>query len=156
MQAKEGVVDFLNRHLTVELTAINQYFLASEMCRNWGYDRLADKFRSLSREEMDDAEKLVRHILYLEGLPNLQRLNDVAVGENVMETLNAGLAAEQNAVALLTSAIAHCHNVQDFTTRAMFEEMVAEEEEHVDWFETQLGAISQVGLERYLAQQLYG
>ena len=155
MQAKEGVVDFLNRHLTVELTAINQYFLASEMCRNWGYDRLADKFRSLSREEMDDAEKLVRHILYLEGLPNLQRLNDVAVGENVMETLNAGLAAEQNAVQLLTAAIAHCAQVQDFTTRAMFEEMVAEEEGHVDWFETQMETIGQIGLELYLAQQLH-
>jgi bacterioferritin len=154
MQAKEGVLDFLNRHLTIELTAVNQYFLAAEMCSNWGYQRLYEKFRSLSMSEMEDVQKLVRHILYLDGLPNMQRLNPVPVGENVRECLDAGLAAEHNAVATLAEAIAHCANVRDFTTRGMFEEMIAEEEGHVDWFETQLETIRQIGMELYLAQQV--
>lgn len=155
MQAKAGVLDFLNRHLTVELTAINQYFLASEMCRNWGYERLAEKFRSLSLEEMQDAQALVRHILYLEGLPNMQRLNEVKVGENVMEILRAGLETERAAVAGLAEAISHCASVGDYTTRAMFEEMIQEEEGHVDWYETQLELIGQISLEHYLAQQVH-
>jgi bacterioferritin len=146
------VVDFLNRHLTVELTAVNQYFLAAEMCRNWGYEGLYQKFRSLSMEEMTDAEKLVRHILYLEGLPNMQRLNTVHAAENASEILSLGLAAEQGAVAGLREAIGHCATVGDYTTRAMLEEMIREEEEHVDWFETQIETVRQVGLERYLAQ----
>jgi bacterioferritin len=150
VQAREGVVDLLNRHLTVELTAINQYFLAAEMCRNWGYEGLYQKFRSLSMEEMEDAEKLVRHILYLEGLPNMQRLNEVRVSESVPEVFQSGLEAEMNAVAGLREAIAHCANVGDFTSRAMLEEMIREEEEHVDWFETQIETVRQVGLERYL------
>lgn len=155
MQAKAGVLDFLNRHLTVELTAINQYFLASEMCRNWGYERLAEKFRSLSLEEMQDAQALVRHILYLEGLPNMQRLNEVKIGENVMEILRAGLETERAAVAGLAEAISHCASVGDYTTRAMFEEMIQEEEGHVDWYETQLELIGQISLEHYLAQQVH-
>jgi bacterioferritin len=154
LQAKEGVLDQLNRHLTVELTAINQYFLASEICRDWGYERLADKFRALSMEEMQDAQKLVRHILYLDGLPNMQRLNEVRVGESVREILDAGLETEQAAVAGLADGIAHCTSVGDYTTRAMFEEMIQEEEGHVDWYETQLETIRQVGIERYLAQQI--
>jgi bacterioferritin len=155
MQAKEGVLERLNRHLTVELTAINQYFLHSEMCRNWGFERLANQFRELSMAEMQDAQKLVSHILYLEGIPNMQRLNDVAVGENVRELLDAGIAAERNAVAVLTEAIRHCHDAGDFTTRGMFEEMVAEEEEHVDWFETQFETINAIGMDLYLSQQMH-
>jgi bacterioferritin len=155
MQAKEGVLERLNRHLTVELTAINQYFLHSEMCKNWGFERLAGHFRELSMAEMQDAQKLVSHILYLEGIPNMQRLNDVAVGENVRELLDAGIAAERNAVAVLTEAIRHCHDAGDFTTRGMFEEMVAEEEEHVDWFETQFETINAIGMDLYLSQQMH-
>lgn len=154
MQAKEGVVERLNQHLTVELTAINQYFLASEMCRDWGYERLYEKFRSLSMEEMKDAEELVSHILFLEGLPNMQRLNEIRVGENAEETLQAGLDLERGAVEFLTEAIGHCQQVGDYKTRGMFEAMIAEEEEHVDWFETQFETIRQVGIERYLAQQI--
>jgi bacterioferritin len=106
-------------------------------------------------EEMEDAEKLVVHILFLEGLPNMQRLDEIRVGERVEEMLTAGLDTERMAVANLTEAIQHCAAVGDFSTRGMFEEMVREEEEHVDWFETQFETIRQVGMERYLAQQIH-
>jgi bacterioferritin len=154
MQAKPGVVDRLNNHLTLELTAVNTYFLQSEMMKNWGYERLGEKLRAISMEEMKDVEELIQHILYLEGLPNVQRLNDVPVGENVLECLQADLELEKAAVAGLTAAIAHCTSVEDFTTRAKFEEMIASEEEHVDYFETQLETIDQVGLHLYLSQQI--
>ena len=154
MQAKEGVVEFLNGSLTIELTAVNQYFLAAEQCANWGFPALRKLFRDLSFEEMKDCELLVRHILYLEGLPNLQRLNQVLVGENVPELFQAGLSAEHGAVDHLRQGIAHCAAVGDYTTRSIFEEMIRGEEEHVDLFETALSAIQSVGLERYLAQQL--
>src|SRR5262245_56452004 len=140
MKAREGVVDLLNQYLTVELTAINQYFLASEMCANWGLQRLHQKFRSLSLEEMKDAQELIAHILYLEGLPNLQRLNQVRVGQDVPEALQLGLENEVAAVEFLRGAIEHCARVGDFTTRAMFESTIQDEETHVDFFETQLEA----------------
>lgn len=154
MEAREGVVERLNRHLTIELTAINQYFLQAEMCRNWGFEGLYKRLRDLSMEEMEDAEKLVGHILYLEGLPNMQRLNDLRIGENVEEILRLDLQTEMDAVAGLREAIAHCTSVSDFKTRAMLEEMIQEEEGHVDYFETQLEAIRLIGIERYLAQYL--
>lgn len=155
MQAREGVVDLLNRHLTVELTAVNQYFLQAEMARNWGFERIYEKFRALSMEEMKDVEVLVGHILFLEGLPNMQRLNQVQAGETIEECFRVDLQTEMAAVAGLTEAIAHCTNVDDYKTRAMLEEMLQEEETHVDWFETQLEAIGRVGIENYLAQQLH-
>ena len=155
MQAREGVLDFLNRHLTVELTAINQYFLQAEMARNWGFERIYEKFRELSMEEMKDAEVLVGHILFLEGLPNMQRLNQVQVGETVEECFQIDLATEMTAVSGLTEAITHCTNVQDYKTRAMLEEMISEEQGHVDWFETQLEAIKRIGIENYLTEQLH-
>jgi bacterioferritin len=155
MQAKPGVIDFLNRHLTVELTAINTYFLQSEMVKNWGYDRLGQRLRQLSMDEMKDTEELIAHILYLDGLPNVQRLNNIPVGESVLECLQADLQLEKEAVASLTEAITHCHSVGDFTTRARLEEMVQDEERHVDFFETQLGTIDQVGIQLYLAQQIH-
>jgi bacterioferritin len=155
MRAKEGVIDLLNGSLTIELTAVNQYFLAAEQCANWGFPRLRSFFRSLSLEEMKDIEVLVKHILYLEGLPNMQRLNTVLVGENVPELLRAGLTAEHGAVDYLRTAITHCAQVGDYTTRSIFEEMIRGEEEHVDLFETQISAIRLVGLERYLAQQVH-
>jgi bacterioferritin len=155
MKAREGVLDLLNQYLTIELTTINQYFLASEMCANWGFDRLHDRFRVLSLAEMKDAQELIAHILYLEGVPNLQRLNQIKVGQDVPETLQAGLESERAAVDFLRGAIDHCARVGDYTTRGMFEETIHEEEEHVDWFETQLVAIRLVGLENYLSQQLH-
>jgi bacterioferritin len=154
MQAKEGVVELLNEALTTELTAINQYFLAAKQCGHWGFVRLERAFRALSMDEMKDTEGMIERILFLEGLPNMQRLNPVRVGETVPEVLQAGLELELGAVDFLRGAIDHCARVGDFTTRAMFEEMIADEESHVDWFETQLETIAIVGLERYLSQQI--
>ncbi len=154
MKAKEGVIDRLNGALTNELTAINQYFIHAEMCRNWGFERLAHKIRELSMEEMKDAQELIRHILYLEGLPNLQRLGSVRVGQNVPEDLEADVAQEVAAINHLTESIAHCAQVGDFTTRNMLEEMVRGEESQLDWLETQIETIQQVGLQNYLAQQM--
>jgi bacterioferritin len=154
MRAKEGVIDLLNESLTIELTAINQYILNAKMCENWGFMRLHDRFRELSFDEMKDTEELVEHILYLEGMPNMQRVNQVQVGETVQEQLEAGLALERGAVEFLVRAIAHCANVGDYTTRAKFEEMIQDEETHVDWFETQLETIGIVGLDNYLSQQI--
>ena len=154
MKAKEGVVDRLNNILTIELTAINQYFVQAEMCKNWGFDRLYNKFREISTDEMKDTEHLIRHILYLEGLPNLQRMNQVMVGESVQEDLELNLQSEQNAVEVVTEAITHCAQVGDYTTRGMLEEMVRSEEEHVDWLETQMETINQIGIELYLNQQI--
>ena len=154
MQAKPGVIDRLNTILTIELTAINQYFVQSEMCRNWGYDRLAEKFRHSSMEEMKDTPGIIGHILYLEGIPNMQRLNQVRVGENVLEHMQLNLALEVEAVEALREAITHCQSVGDYTTRKMFEDMIASEESHIDWIENQLEAINQIGLELYLSQQL--
>ena len=154
MKAKEGVVERLNTILTIDLTAINQYFLQSEMVRNWGFLRTADKLREVSLDEMRDAQTLVRHILYLEGLPNVQRLGAVKIGESVEENLGLGLEAEKAALETLTEAIVHCERVGDFGTREILEDMVREEEEHVDWLETQQETIRQVGIEHYLAQNI--
>ena len=154
MQAKPGVVDWLNTILTIELTAVNQYFIQSEMCRNWGFDKLAESLREFSLSEMKDAQSLIRHILFLDGVPNLQRLNDVGVGENVLEDLNIDHRSELNIVDVMNQAIVHCGQVEDFTTRGILEEMVRDESEHVDWFETQLETVRQIGIEHYLAQHL--
>ena len=155
MKAKDGVVDHLNNLLTIELTAINQYFIQAEMCKNWGFNRLYKRFRDVSLEEMEDAQHLIQHILYLEGVPNLQRLNQVMVGESVMEDLELDLQAELNAVSALVDAISHCEQVQDFTTRGILQEMIRSEEEHVDWLETQMETINIIGLELWLNQQIH-
>jgi bacterioferritin len=155
LKAKDGVVDHLNTILTIELTAINQYFVQAEMCKNWGLNRLYQKFRSISMEEMEDAQHLIQHILYLEGVPNVQRLNQVMVGESIPEDLELDLQSEVGAVQALTEAISHCAQVGDYTTRGMLEQMVRSEEEHVDFLETQMETIKIVGLELYLNQQIH-
>ena len=155
MKAKDGVVDHLNNLLTIELTAINQYFVQAEMCKNWGFNRLYKRFRDVSLEEMEDAQHLIQHILYLEGVPNLQRLNQVMVGESVMEDLELDLQSEMNAVSALVDAIGHCEQVQDYTTRGILQEMIRSEEEHVDWLETQLETIKIIGMDLWLNQQLH-
>jgi bacterioferritin len=155
MQAKEGVLDWLQNILTMELTAVNRYFVQAEMCQNWGYERLYERLRSISLSEMQDAQRLIRHILYLEGIPNVQRLNQVALGESVLEDLQIDLAAEKEIVNSLAEAIAHCATVSDFTTRGMLEEMIRDEETHVDWFETQLETVRQIGIDNYLTEQLH-
>ncbi len=154
MQAKPGVVDWLNTILTIELTAVNSYFIQAEMCRNWGFEGLYEKLRNMSLSEMKDAQAIIRHILFLDGVPNLQRLNDIRVGENVLEDLNLDLQAELNIVDVMNQAIVHLVQVEDFTTRGILEEMVRDESEHVDWVETQLETIRQIGIEHYLAQHL--
>ena len=154
MEAKEGVVELLNRALTTELTAVNQYFLAAKQCDHWGIARLGHAFRTVSLTEMKDSERLIERILVLDGLPNLQRLDPVRVGEAVPEVLQAGLELERGAVEFLRGAIEHCVRVGDYTTRALFEEMIQDEERHVDWFETQLETIRLVGQELYLSQQI--
>ena len=155
MKAKDGVVDRLNTILTIDLTVINQYFIHSEMCKNWGFNRMAHSFHTSSIEEMKDAQHLIQHILYLEGIPNLQRLNQVKVGESVLEDLQLNLASEVEAVGVLTEAISHCLQVQDYTTRSLLEGMVRSEEEHVDWLETQLETIKTIGIDLYLNQQIH-
>ena len=138
MQARPGVLDLLNQHLTIELTAINQYFLAAKQCASWGFTRLHDRFRALSVDEMKDTEAIIEHILYLEGVPNMQRLNQVRVGESVPKIFQAGLELERGAVDFLRGAIEHCAREGDYTSRGMFEQTIRDEEEHVDWFETEL------------------
>ncbi|RMH37043.1 MAG: bacterioferritin [Nitrospirae bacterium] len=155
MKAKEGVIDYLNKLLTNELTAINQYFVHAEMCGHWGYDRLHDKVRSHAIDEMKHAEEVIEHILYLEGVPNMQRLGTVTIGETVPEQFKADLKLELDNVALLREAIAHCAKVGDFTTRHKLEEIIKSEEEHIDWLETQQETIKQVGLENYLSEQIH-
>jgi bacterioferritin len=154
MKAKEGVVDLLNGILTIDLTVINQYFVQSEMVRNWGYERLSERLRDLSIGEMKDAQEIIRRILYLEGLPNLQRLNQVKVGESPEEDLRLDLASEIEAVEALANAIKHCSDVGDHGTREMLEDMLRDEEEHIDWFESQIMAMEKIGVELYLAQHL--
>ena len=154
MKAKQGVVNLLNKILTEELTVINQYFLHAKMCANWGYDRLEHKVKERSFSEMKDADRIIEHILYLEGVPNVQRLGTVKIGETVPEQLKADLAKEKAMVQLLTEAINHCTKVGDFTTRHMLEDMVTDEDHHIDWIETQQETISQVGLENYLSEQI--
>ena len=154
MKPKQGVVNLLNKILTEELTVINQYFLHAKMCDNWGYERLEHKVKERSFSEMKDADKIIEHILYLEGLPNVQRLGTVKIGETVPEQLKSDLAKEKEMVKLLTEAIEHCTKVGDYTTRHMLEDMVKDEDEHIDWIETQQETIKQVGLENYLSEQI--
>lgn len=155
MKAKSGIIDLLNKVLTNELTAINQYFLHSEICEHWGFERLHHKIRAHSFDEMKHADKLIDHILYLEGLPNMQRLGKIKVGETVPEQLNADLKLEMGNVTLLREGIALCAKVGDFTTRHLLEDLVKSEEEHIDWIETQQEAIQQVGLKNYLSEQIH-
>jgi bacterioferritin len=154
MKAKEGIIDLLNKLLTANLTAINQYFVHGKMCENWGYDRLHDKVRHRSFDEMKDAEELIEHILYLEGVPNMQRLGTVHVGETVPEQFKADLKAEQEMLKMLADGIAHCAKVGDYTTRHMLEDMSEDVDSHIDWIETQQETIRQVGLENYLSEQI--
>ena len=154
MKAEEGVLELLNQVLRAELTAINQYFIHAKMCDNWGYDRLCHKVRERSIDEMKDADELIGHILYLEGVPNMQRMNAVQVGETVPEQFKLDLKAEQEMLTLLNEGVVHCTKVTDFTTRHMLEDMAKDVDGHIDWIETQLETIKQVGLENYLAEQI--
>jgi bacterioferritin len=156
VQAKEGVLDRLNALLSAELTATHQYLVQAEMCRNWGYERLYHQLHAYSREELEDAEALSAHILYLEGTPNMQRLGEVHAGTSAQEQLQLDLTLEQNVVGVYAEAITHCAQVGDYTTRKLLEESVQGEEQQIDWLETQLTTIAQIGLQNYLAQEMHG
>jgi bacterioferritin len=154
MQGHDEVIDLLNGVLTAELTAVNQYFLDAKMFANWGYERLGAKFREESIDEMKDADELIERILYLEGLPNLQRLGSVRVGETAAEKLRLALAVEQEAIARLNNGVALCVQHADNGSRELLEGILTGEEAHADWLEAQLELISQVGEANYLAQQI--
>jgi len=154
MQTDPRVLDALNDVLTAELTAVNQYFIHAKMTANWGYERLAAHVREESIDEMKHAELLIERILYFEGVPNMQRLFPVRVGEAVLEQLELDLEVEKEAIPRFNRAVALCVEVGDNGTRELLAEMLVSEEEHADWLETQLETIRQIGLENYLAQQL--
>lgn len=154
MKAKEGVVEFLNQVLKSELTAVHQYLLHAAMCKNWGYERLHEHFSHLAHEEVGHSSGLIDHILYLDGAPDVEHLDRVGAGRTVADLLKADLGFEREDVELLRKAIVHCTKVGDFTTRHMLEDMIEDSEEHVDWFETQLRTVDQVGLDRYLAEHI--
>ena len=155
MQGDRAVIDLLNEVLTAELTAVNQYFADAKMCANWGYDRLAENFREESIGEMKDADALIERVLYLEGVPNLQRLGSVRVGETVPEQLQLDLELEYAAVERLNNGIAACVAKGDNGTRELLARILVSEEDHIDWIETQQETIRQIGAEHYLAQQLH-
>ena len=154
MQGNPEIIKLLNDVLTAELTAINQYFVHAKMCDNWGYKRLAEHVRAESIDEMRHAEALVERVLYFDGFPNLQRLNPLRVGESVEEQFRNDLDLEYVAVERLNNGIAAAVAAGDNGTRHLLEEILVSEEEHIDWLETQLTAIEQVGLQQYLAEQL--
>jgi len=154
MQGDKKVTDYLNRVLTNELSAINQYFLHARMFRNWGLKKLDEYEYHQSLDEMKHADKLINRTLFLDGLPNLQQLNKLLIGENVPEALKCDLQLEMTALPLLKEAIGYCESVNDFVTRELFEDILDSEEEHVDWLETQLELIAKVGLQNYLQSQM--
>jgi bacterioferritin len=149
MKGDTKVIEDLNRGLRSELTAINQYWLHYRMLDDWGYKDLAKKWRAESIEEMQHADKFVTRILFLEGFPNLQVLDPLRIGQNVKEVLESDLAAEYDARALYQEAATYCQSVKDYPSRELFEELMADEEGHIDFLETQLDLVKQVGLELY-------
>ena len=155
MRSDPEIIAALNEILTSELTAINQYFIHYKMLENWGYRRLAKNKRQESIEEMKHAERVIARILYLEGVPNMQRLGPVRVGEEPIEMHRIDLELEIEAVERLNRSIALCTSKGDGGTRELLESLLKEEEESVDWLETQLHLVSDIGRERYLAEQMH-
>lgn len=150
------VVELLNEALTFELTVTNTYFLHARMLDNWGFGRLGKVFYDLSIDEMKDADAIINRVLMFDGHPNVQRLNPIQVGEDAEEMLRLALDSEKAAVAQFNAGAEECHELGDHGTAAVFEEMVRDEEQHADWFESQLDAIDRVGIAQYLAQQIEG
>jgi bacterioferritin len=154
MRGDPAVIEALNSILTAELTAINQYFIHAKMCRNWGFLRLAKHNRDESIDEMKHADAVIERILFLDGVPNMQRLGSVRVGEAVAEQFKLDLELELEAVKRYNGAIVLCTEKNDAGTREMLEDLLKDEESSVDWHESQVGLIQKVGIERYLSEQL--
>ncbi len=154
MKGDAKVIEHLNKVLANELIAINQYFLHSRMYKDWGLKELAEHEYHESIDEMKHADNLIERILFLEGVPNLQDLGKLLIGENTREMLECDLKLEMIAIPDLRDAIVYCESVRDFVSRDLFQKILDEEEEHVDWLETQLGLIEKVGLENYLQSQM--
>ncbi len=155
MKGSDKVIELLNEVLTGELTAINQYFIHHKMCENWGYERLAKKKYEESIGEMKDADAVIERILYLEGVPNMQRLNPVRVGEDAVEQHRLDLALEVEAVKRLNAGIAVCREKGDNGSRELLVHILTGEEDGVDWLEAQLHIVDEIGKERYLAEQIH-
>ncbi len=155
MRGDPAIIDLLNEVLTAELTAVNQYFLHAKMCENWGYRRLAAHVRHESIDEMKHADTLTDRILFLEGMPNFQRLFPLHIGEDVPEQFQSDLELEYTAIARLNAGIAKAVELGDNGTRELLAEILVEEEHHADWLETQIETIRQIGIANYLAQQLH-
>ena len=153
MQGDKKVIEHLNKVLRNELTAINQYFLHSRMLKDWGLGRMGSHEYEESIDEMKHADDLIERILFLEGLPNMQELNRLRIGENVPEILQCDLDLEMEAMPDLREAIAYCEEVRDFVSRELFEQILESEEEHVDWLETHIALIDKMGLENYIQMQ---
>ena len=156
MQGDPAVIEVLNDVLTWELTSVNQYFVDSRMLRNWGYERLAAHFYEESIDEMKDADRLIERILYLDGLPNVQRLSSVRIGEDPVEKLEAGLVLETEAIERLNQGMATCTGAGDDGSRQLLAEILLGEERHADFLETQLALAAQLGTTAYLTQQVSG
>ncbi len=149
MRGEPVVVDYLNKSLRHELTAVNQYWLHYRLLDNWGYKSLAKQWRKELIEEMQHADKLIERIIFLDGFPNMQVLDPLHIGQNVKEVLDCDLAAELSARALYQEAATHCHTVRDYVSRDLFEKLMHDEEEHIDFLETQLDLVAKLGLELY-------
>lgn len=154
MKGDKRIIDSLNEILTGELTAINQYFLHARMCKNWGFQKIGEKIYKESIDEMKHASILTDRILFLEGLPNLQKLGKLRIGENVLEQLESDLALEMDAIPRLRKAIELCWEISDHGTRDLLEKILVSEEEHTDWLETQLSIVKDIGIQNYLTQQI--
>jgi bacterioferritin len=155
MKGSVDVIKVLNDVLRKELTGINQYFIHSKMCRNWGYAVLAEHAWNESIDEMKHADRLIERILFLEGVPNVQAYDKIQVGSNVSQQLENDRGLEQAALAVLKPGIKNCLEQQDDATRELLEHIVVDEERHIDWIESQLHQIDEVGLQNYLAQQIF-
>ena len=156
MKGDAKVIEYLNKALYNELTAINQYFLHAKMLKNWGLKELAEHEYKESIDEMKHADKLSERILFLDGLPNFQALGKLRIGETPREILECDLALEQEALPLLRDAIAYCESVADYVSRQLFAKILDSEEEHIDWLETQLSVIDRIGEPNYLLTKLEG
>jgi bacterioferritin len=154
VEGNAQIIELLNEVLTAELTAVNQYFLDAKMFDNWGYERLGERFRSESIDEMKDADHLIERLLYLEGHPNLQRLGNIRTGESPVEKLALALALEHEAIDRLNRGIALCVEQSDNGSRDLLADILNGEEDHADWLESQLALVEQLGQAHYLAQQI--